>query len=54
MFLVNFGKLGKEDEEEILDSCWVTLRKREDPVHWQKKHYITFSGRLALEEAVDW
>jgi len=53
-FNLNFGKLGRKDEEEGLGSSWLTLRKREDTVRWKKKHYITFSGHLALEEAMGW
>jgi len=52
VFLVNFGKFEREDEEESVGSCWVTLRKREGTVRCNKKRCITFSGHLALGEAV--
>jgi hypothetical protein len=30
---------------------WMTLRKRQDTVNLKRKHWITVSGRLALEKA---
>jgi len=43
----------REDGEEDLSSYFTTLRKREDTGIWNITHYITFSGGLALEEAMD-
>ena len=42
-----------EDEEEELNSYWKTLRKGEDTVNWNRKHYIALCGEPALVEAMD-
>jgi len=40
-------------EEEDVSSYWINACKREDTGNWKRKHWIPFSGELALEEAMD-
>jgi hypothetical protein len=42
-----------EDEEEDVESYWMTLRKGEDTLVWKRKLSIALCGELALEEALD-
>jgi hypothetical protein len=43
--------MGKQDEEEDVNSYWMNLRNREDNEIWKRKHWIALSGVLALEKA---
>jgi len=43
----------REDGEGDLSSYFTTLREREDTGIWNITHYVTFSGGLVLEEAMD-
>jgi hypothetical protein len=48
---ITLGKW-REDGEGDLSSYWMTLRKRENIGIWNIT-YITFTGGLVLEEAMD-
>jgi hypothetical protein len=40
--VVNEGRLtGREDREEVINSYWMTLRKREDTGILERNHFIT-------------
>jgi hypothetical protein len=42
-----------QEKKEDVGSYWMTLRKREVTVNWNRKHYNALCGELALEEAMD-
>jgi hypothetical protein len=44
---------GRDDEEEYVNSYWMTLREREDAGLRKVKDYIRVPGELALEKATD-
>jgi len=43
----------REDDEEDVSNCRVTVRNREDNRISNRTHYVSFSGDVALEQAVD-
>ena len=42
-----------QDEEEDVNSYWMTLGKREVTESWKRKHLITLSEEHALEGIMD-
>jgi hypothetical protein len=51
--LLEERKEGQEDKEEELSNRWTMLRERKNNRARKKEHWITLSGELALEEAMD-
>lgn len=45
--------MGREDDKEDLNSCWMTLREKEDTGIWNRTLKIALSGQLALQQTMD-